>query len=70
MTDNISIIANNYINGNISDFKLGLTRSSKKQLLLVIVSLAEYLAINKDYQYKTYSDNEYSEAIQIVYKNL
>jgi hypothetical protein len=63
-------LLDNYINGNLSDFKEGLENCSKKEILLVIVSLAEYLSVKNDYENKTYSDNGYWETITIVDKYL
>ena len=60
----ITIIVDNYINGNITDFKEGLSKCTKKEVLLVIVHLAEghFLFIE--------DDNAYIKAIQLVDKYL
>lgn len=64
----VTEVANNYINGNLSDFRENLKKISKKELLLVIVHIAEYLSVNRGYENSTFSDNGYYEAIKIVDK--
>jgi len=50
---NITRIADNYINGNLSDFREQLKKCTKKEILLVIVHLAEghFLFIEDDQAY-------------------